>query len=90
MIPQRMVSLISEPWTCHHFCKILLVTQLSPVHCGRAWGCGVKFILGAGYQGMSPLQNFEPDEDDFTDRYVYACVHMHRHAYLYTDTGMCI
>ena len=53
-------------------------------------GCGVKVILGAGYQGMSPLQNFEPDEDDFTDRYGCACVHMHRHAYLYTDTGMCI
>ena len=49
-----------------------------------------KVILGAGYQGMSPLQNFEPDKDDFTDRYGCACVHMHRHAYLYTDTGMCI
>ena len=39
---------------------------------------------------MSPLQNCEPDGDDFTDRYVRVCVHTHRYAYLYTDTGICI
>ena len=53
-------------------------------------GCGVKVILGAGHHGVNPLQNFEPDEDDFTDRCICACVHTHRCAYLYTDIGICI
>ena len=60
---------------------------------GEGVGCRVKVILGAGYQGMSPLQNFEQGDDAigrdrYIDNYVHACVHMHR--YVYIDIGICI